>query len=487
MSLIDEVRGLVRSAHRELGAGPDGETLDQISERLDEPLRVAIAGKVKAGKSTLLNALVGQELAPTDAGESTRIVTWYRDGLTYRATLYPRGGEPIDAPFARDGGPVRVDLGVNRAEDVERLVIDWPSGHLQEITLIDTPGIASLSTEVSKRTHAFLTAADEPTAADAVLYLMRHLHATDVRFLESFHDREVASATPINAIGVLSRADEIGVGRPDAMATAERIADRYRREPAVRRLCQTVVPVAGLLAETGATLREEEFRAVTRIASLPDPDREPLLLSVDRFRDREASGLPSRAEREGLLLRFGLFGLRLSIQLVREGAISDSSGLAAALLARSGLEPLRQILLSQFADRADALKARSAILAIQSILAGRAGESSELTAQVERILSGAHELAEIRLLAVLRAGAVPFRPEEAEDAERLLGIAGTSPAARLGLPAEADAGTIATAARTTLARWQDRAINPMSTRVITEAARILARTCEGILAWATAG
>ena len=40
-------------------------------ERLDEPLRVAIAGKVKAGKSTLLNALVGEQVAPTDAGECT--------------------------------------------------------------------------------------------------------------------------------------------------------------------------------------------------------------------------------------------------------------------------------------------------------------------------------------------------------------------------------------------------------------------------------
>ena len=36
--------------------------------------------------------------------------------------------------------------------------------------------------------------------ADAVVYLMRHLHAGDVRFLESFHDRDVARATPVNTI-----------------------------------------------------------------------------------------------------------------------------------------------------------------------------------------------------------------------------------------------------------------------------------------------
>ena len=58
--------------------------------RFDEPLRVAIAGKVKAGKSTLLNALVGEEIAPTDAGECTRVVTWYLDAPAPKVTMFPR-------------------------------------------------------------------------------------------------------------------------------------------------------------------------------------------------------------------------------------------------------------------------------------------------------------------------------------------------------------------------------------------------------------
>ena len=41
-------------------------------------------GTLKAGKSTLLNALVGEELAPTDATECTRIVTWFHHGAILR-------------------------------------------------------------------------------------------------------------------------------------------------------------------------------------------------------------------------------------------------------------------------------------------------------------------------------------------------------------------------------------------------------------------
>ena len=50
----------------------------ELERRLHEPLRLAIAGMVKAGKSTLLNAMLGEQIAPTDAGECTRVVTWYR-------------------------------------------------------------------------------------------------------------------------------------------------------------------------------------------------------------------------------------------------------------------------------------------------------------------------------------------------------------------------------------------------------------------------
>ena len=79
------------------------------------------------------------------------------------------------------------------------------------MTLIDTPGIASATPGLAEAARDFLAPEDErPAPADAVLYLMRHVHSADVRFLEAFHDDEYAHASPLNTIAVLSRADELG-------------------------------------------------------------------------------------------------------------------------------------------------------------------------------------------------------------------------------------------------------------------------------------
>ena len=480
-SLIDQVRRLLGSAQEAAAGTPTQERIRGLAARLDEPLRVAIAGKVKAGKSTLLNALVGQALAPTDAGECTRIVTWYRDGVTYRATLIPQEGETVEVPLAHDGGAIRVDLQGRTAADVNRLVIDWPSPSLREMTLIDTPGIASASVDVSQRATDFLLSEDgSPESTDAVLYLMRHLHSTDVSFLEAFSDREVSRATPINAIGILSRADEVGVGKLDSMATAQRIAGRYRQQPSVRRLCQTVLPVAGLLAEAGATLREEEFRGLARIAAAEDRDMAALLLSTDRFLAGSGVIELGQAERESLLGRLGMFGVRASVALIRKKAAPDAGGLAAHLVRMSGLPQVRAVLASQFAARRDVLKARAALASLEALV--REGQvPGGLDAEIERIRSGAHEFAEIRLLNALRAGAVGLRPEEAQEAERLLGAEGTAAPARLGLPEGASPEEVRKALDAAMARWQSRAEHPLAKQDAVLAARVLVRTCEGLL------
>jgi hypothetical protein len=479
-----QVRSLVDAALDAFAGTPQEASLREARSRLDEPIRVAVAGKVKAGKSTLLNALVGQELAPTDAGECTKVVTWYRDGPTYRATLVPRDHDPRQVPFVRDGGPIEVDLGSFTASDVDRLEIEWPSATLRVMTLIDTPGIASTTAAVSDRTVEFLAPEDDrATPADAVLYLLRHVHGADVRFLEAFHDDEVSQPSPVNAIGVLSRADEVGVARLDAMESAARIARRYQADPTMRRLCQDVIPMAGLLAQGGSTLREDEFRALARLASEPADILEFLVMSADRFARSTQPADPPAAERKALIERLGLFGVRVAITSIRRGEATSAPRLAESLVARSGLHALRAALETQFGARAGVLKARSALNAVEAALRNRAAPQAErLAGELERVEAGAHELAELRLLGALRRSELGLTDEERVEAERLVGSDGSDAWRRLGLSPESEPAELADRASLALSRWARRAEHPMSSRETVEAARILVRTCEGMLA-----
>jgi hypothetical protein len=140
------------------------------------------------------------------------------------------------------------------------------------------------------------------------------------------------------------------------------------------------------------------------------------------------------------------------------------------------------VLLSQFAARRDVLKSRSALLAVEAIVRDNPIDgSASVASELERITAGAHEFAEVRLLNALRAGAVKVKSPEAEEMERLLGADGTTPTVRLGLAAGATASDIRTALQNAIARWQRRAENPLSSREVADAARVLIRTCEGML------
>ena len=120
----------------------------------------------------------------------------------------------------------------------------------------------------------------------------------------------------------------------------------------------------------------------------------------------------------------GLTGVRLSVALIRIGLANDSGELARELRRRSGLDEVRQALLTQFTERSDLLKAQAALLTVERILdTSPVPEADALRARVESILAGAHELVELRLLNDLRTGAVEL-PDAAlsDEAEVLLGL-----------------------------------------------------------------
>jgi hypothetical protein len=104
---------------------------------------------------------------------------------------------------------------------------------------------------------------------------------------------------------------------------------------------------------------------------------------------------------------------------------------------------------------------------------------ARLATELERLTAASHEFAEIRLLNALRARALDL--PDAEAAERLLGTGGTPATARLGLERDADPAEVRAAVVVAHAMWQGLAENPLASRDVVDAARVLVRTCEGLL------
>jgi hypothetical protein len=462
---------------------------DALRARLREPLRIAIAGRVKAGKSTLLNALVGEKLAATDAGECTRVVAWYRDGPFYEVRLDLADGTSQTVPFRRADGALEVDLGGRAVSEIERVDVRCPSASLREVTLIDTPGLASLDDSASIRTRDFLGVEDDrPSEADAVIYLMRHMHRHDAEFLDAFTDHSLVNASPVNAVGVLSRADEIGAGRVDAMVSAHRIAARYGADDRVRELCIGVVPVSGLTAETGLTLTESEAASLRVLAAHGDEPLGSMLLSADRFVASAAISDLSPELRTALLARLGMFGLRSCVRWIRAGEASTATDLARLLVESSGLDELRSLLREHFLPRSQALRVRSVLVALRARARRVSSSDPSLAAAIESALEpievGAHELAELRLAHLLHTGMVRFGDEERDEVGRLL--RGGAVTTRLGLGHDAGEDAVRSTALAGIERWRHLTGTATLDPSRHEACDTLIRTYEGIYAAAFA-
>ena len=391
--------------------------LAELNRRLGEPLHVAVAGRVKAGKSTFVNAMLGQRVARTDARECTQVVTWFSYGPSEKVTVVGRDGARTRTRLDPEG-LVPAELG-RPLHEVATVEVELSLGRLEAFTLADTPGLASPDAAVSSVTEDLLGVDPDSqaavAAAEAVLFVMNQtVRQSDVDVLRGFRAMaHNAGNDSVSAFAVLNKADLFD--GPDPMATGARIAARHAAE--LRAELAGVLAYSGLYAEVAlcGVFTEADAAAVEQIATLEALQRDKMLMSEASF-CRTPCDVPTDTRRRlWWLLREP--GIRTALEAVDAGA-SGAAAVRIHLQTRSGHAAVEAHIVELFESNAPALKATAALDDLEAIAWAAGGDwGAELRDRIEtlRLEPELHVLAELETLRQVRRGDVSLDDALAEQ------------------------------------------------------------------------
>lgn len=140
--------------------------IDKAITTTEDSATVLFCGEFKRGKSSLVNAIIGTELCPTDIGIATSVVTTIKYGAIKKAVRYY--GNLLENTDALKSEEIEWDdidkytMGdVLEIDNTILVELSYPSPFLKNgITIIDTPGIGGLDPRHAILTHMALPKAD---------------------------------------------------------------------------------------------------------------------------------------------------------------------------------------------------------------------------------------------------------------------------------------------------------------------------------------
>jgi GTPase Era involved in 16S rRNA processing len=250
-----------------------------LEDEIDMPCKVAISGKVSAGKSTLVNALLGVEIATVGANETTAALTFFKHtkfGPENNITLNYKGGrkELLNLRELNQIQGVDVEV-INKLKDVDYIEAFVDSPILKSITIIDTPGSGSVESSHEESTRSLFESRIEQSkkitdGADAVLYLFSF--NPDLHNQESldYMRRELKSTSDnTNIIGIITKSDisENVLLNPNIFA--DKMLDQFLG------VIQTVVPVSVKLHELVVTKSKDQVKSFKNLLITIPPNDFP--------------------------------------------------------------------------------------------------------------------------------------------------------------------------------------------------------------------
>ncbi|RMD86590.1 MAG: hypothetical protein D6813_14745, partial [Calditrichaeota bacterium] len=157
---------------------------------------LVVMGQFKRGKSTLINAMLGQPLLPTAVVPLTSVVTILRYGESLRVTVHFLNGSKQAIALEELSQYVTEKLNPENVKGVDRVEIEYPAELLRDgVQLIDTPGVGSVFEHNTDVAYQFMPRADvvlflvtaDPPVSQAELHFLQDVraHAAKIFFVKN--------------------------------------------------------------------------------------------------------------------------------------------------------------------------------------------------------------------------------------------------------------------------------------------------------------
>jgi hypothetical protein len=358
------------------------EAMGELGRQVGDPCVLAVVGKVKAGKSSLINTLLGTDLAAVGTTETTATVNWFRHGK-------PDPERPVHCVW-RDGPPTTEPAAfitrlqgysvetLDLASRIDRLEFRLDCDLLRSVVVVDTPGLDADPDEHQNKTAEFLGVSPQlraelrarhhsetqrlAQAADAVMYVFDPVvKGWEQATLEQFQRVIQKGTSTFNSLGVLGKIDSFLEDFDSAPKFARSI------ERALRDAVNTVLPVSAGLAQAADRLRREPVRLhqTASIARNASPETLELLLANDELFVMDLPAplddtLPTPSEREALVKSMPWPVLQTVIKMLGRSNSSPEQALTE-VEQQSGFAKLRNVIDRTFAARGRLLRSHRII------------------------------------------------------------------------------------------------------------------------------
>ncbi len=275
--LITDLQELSMRSRELGGLAADGA---RAATDFDQPLLVTVMGEFSSGKSTFVNAFIGDDVAPTGITPTTATINVVKYGRERGGRIHYRDGRTEALGWDELMAALRA-LDAHSTREVRLVEILVPLAALERINIVDTPGLNSILPEHEEVARGFIA------RADAVVWLFTANQAgkkTEKAALERIRGEGV------RVLGVLNKIDQLAAGEVD------QVVDYVRAE--LSGLVEAVVPLS---ARQAALARNDDTAEDGNWSAL-EADLEQRFFARSREIKREVAarrlgGLVERARR----------------------------------------------------------------------------------------------------------------------------------------------------------------------------------------------